>query len=119
MALGIISAGSSLGEQPMCVPRATGITNEITIGGVIFPFFVNEVIHGVGFAGAMRYTALLIGILLALVCVLVTARLPRKEWNPDLRWFDFRLLLDKGFGLYTIGAFLVMYVIKQVLYACN
>ena len=75
----------------------------------MFPFFVNRVIEDVGFAGAMRYAALLMGILLAVACVLVKARLPRKKWNADLKWFDFKLLTQKSFGLYTLGAFLVMW----------
>lgn len=82
----------------------------MTAGGVIFPFFVDLVIADVGFASAMRYTALLIGILLAAACLLIKARLPKKKWNPNLRWFDFALLINKSFGLYTMGAFLVMYV---------
>ncbi|MCJ1384951.1 hypothetical protein MMC17_008069 [Xylographa soralifera] len=90
LALGIITCGSSL-------------------GGVIFPFFVDLVIADVGFAGAMRYTALFIGILLAVACFLIKARLPKKEWNPNLKWFDFSLLINKSFGLYTLGAFLVMW----------
>ena len=56
----------------------------------------------------MRYTALFEGILLAVACLLVKSRLPRKKWNKDLKWFDWRLLLDRSFGLYTLGAFLVM-----------
>jgi len=64
----------------------------------------------VGFAGAVRYAALFEGILLVVACVLVTARLPRKKWNPDLKWVDFTLFKDKGFALYTIGASFVMFV---------
>ncbi|KAL8699515.1 MAG: hypothetical protein Q9201_005966 [Fulgogasparrea decipioides] len=89
LAVGIVTCGSSL-------------------GGVIFPFLVNELTKDIGFAGAMRYTALFEAVLLAAACILVKARLPRKKWNPDLRWFDFRLLVDKSFGLYTFGAFLVI-----------
>ena len=90
LAVGIITCGNSL-------------------GGVIFPFFVNRVIQDVGFAGAMRYTALFIGILLLSACVLVKARLPRKKWNPKLRWFDYKLLMGNSFGIYTLGAFMVMW----------
>ena len=80
----------------------------MTLGGVIFPFFVDRIIADIGFAGAMRYTALFIGILMVVACILVKARLPRKQWNKNLKWFDFSMLLDKTFGTYTIGAFLVM-----------
>ena len=85
------------------------VTCGSSLGGVVFPFLVNRVIEEVGFAGAMRYTALFIGILLSVACVLVKARLPRKKWNADLKWFDLKLLMDRSFGLYTLGAFLVMW----------
>lgn len=52
------------------------VTCASSLGGVIFPFFVNRVIEDVGFA---RYTALFIRILLSVVCVLVKAHLPRKK----------------------------------------
>ncbi|KAH8760685.1 major facilitator superfamily domain-containing protein, partial [Hyaloscypha finlandica] len=91
LALGIVTGGSSLA------------------GGVIFPLFVNKVTEDIGFYGAVRYTALLIGILLAISCCLITARLPPKPWNSKGKWIDFTLLKDKGFALYTIGAFLVMW----------
>ena len=90
IAVGIVTCGSSL-------------------GGVVFPFLVNRVIEDVGFAGALRYVALFIGILLVIACVLIKARLPRKKWNSDLQWFDYKLLTQKSFGLYTLGAFLVMW----------
>jgi hypothetical protein len=77
---------------------------------VIFPIFVNKVTEDIGFYGAVRYTALLIGILLAISCCFITARLPPKPWNSKGKWIDFSLLKDKGFALYTIGAFLVMLV---------
>ena len=64
----------------------------------------------VGFYGAVRYTALLIGILLAASCALVKARLPRKKWDPNLKWFDVGLLKEKQFALYTFGSFMVMFV---------
>ncbi|RDW56590.1 MFS transporter-9 [Coleophoma crateriformis] len=90
LALGIVTSGSSL-------------------GGVIFPFFVAQLIPQVGFNGTVRYTALFIGILLLIACCLVNSRMPRKPFPKDLLWFDFKLFADKSFALYTIGAFLVMW----------
>ena len=77
-------------------------------GGVVFPFLVNELIRDIGFAGAMRYTALFIGILLVAACALVRSRMPRKKWNKRLKWFELGMLMDRSFGTYTFGAFLVM-----------
>lgn len=60
----------------------------------------------------VRYTALFTGILLVIACSLVTARLPPKKWDSKLGWVDFTLFKDKGFALYTIGAYLVMFVVQ-------
>ena len=91
LALGLASCGSSM-------------------GGVIFPIFLNRVIQDVGFYGAVRYTALFVGVLLASSCCLVRARLPRKEWNSKTPWFDVSLFKQKQFAFYVCGAFLVMCV---------
>jgi len=64
----------------------------------------------VGFYGAVRYAALLVGTCLVGACVLVKARLPTTKWNHDLKWFNFGLFADKAFALYTIGSYLVMFV---------
>ncbi|KAF2115917.1 major facilitator superfamily domain-containing protein [Lophiotrema nucula] len=90
LAIGIASSGSSL-------------------GGVIFPIFFDRVQRQVGFKGAVRYTALFIGILLAVSCFMVKSRLPRKKWNPDQKWFDLAMFKQKQFAVYTIGSFLVMW----------
>ena len=82
----------------------------IATGGVIFPLLLNKVLGDVGFAGMARYCALFIGILLASSCLLITARLPRKKWNPKLNWIDFSLFKDPAFASYTVGAYLVMFV---------
>lgn len=63
----------------------------------------------VGFYGAVRYTALFIGILLAFSCLLVRSRLPRKPWNPDVKWFDIHLFKDPQFSLYACGSWLIMW----------
>ncbi|KAJ5665416.1 uncharacterized protein N7477_007864, partial [Penicillium maclennaniae] len=90
LAIGIASCGSSF-------------------GGVIFPIFLDRVIKDVGFYGAVRYTALLVGVLMAVSCLMVRSRLPRKEWNRKAPWFDVSLFKNKQFALYTLGAYLVMW----------
>lgn len=82
----------------------------IATGGIIFPIFLNRVLEEVGFAGMVRYCALFVGILLFSSCLLITARLPRKKWNPKVNWIDFSLFKDPAFASYTIGAYLVMFV---------
>ncbi|KAH8691637.1 major facilitator superfamily domain-containing protein [Talaromyces proteolyticus] len=90
LGIGVAAAGSSL-------------------GGVIFPLFFNKVMEQVGFYGTVRYTALFIGIVLAMSCLLVKSRLPRKQWNRDLKWVDVSLLRDKQFALYSFGSFFGMW----------
>jgi nitrate/nitrite transporter NarK len=89
LALGIAACGSS-------------------VGGVIFPVFLNRIVEERGFYGAVRYTALFIGILLAGSCFMVQSRLPRKAWNGKAQWFDLSLFKEKQFALYSLGAFFVM-----------
>lgn len=79
-----------------------------SMGGVIFPIFLDRVSKDIGLYGAVRYTALLIGILLASSCFLIRPRLPRKKWNSKLKWFDAGLFKETQFALYTAGAFFVM-----------
>jgi hypothetical protein len=76
----------------------------IKTGGVIFPIFFHRVMQQVGFNGAVRYTALLMGIPLAASCFLIRPRLPRKKWDWSVKWFDLTLFKERQFALFTIGA---------------
>lgn len=89
MASGIASAGSSL-------------------GGVIFPLFLYKLIGEVGFPGAIRYTALFLGVILTIGCLFIRGRLPRRKWNKEAKWFDWSLLVEPKFGFFTFGVFFVM-----------
>jgi MFS family permease len=102
----IATAGSSIGNFIFFLFNRQDLTN--CLGGVIFPIFFDKVMHRVGFYGAIRYTALMIGILMAFSCILITSRLPRKKWDSKLKWFDLTLFKEKRFALFTIGAFFAM-----------
>ncbi|EED24291.1 MFS transporter, putative [Talaromyces stipitatus ATCC 10500] len=113
-----IGAGGVFTASIVCVSQwfirrrglAVGIaTSGSSLGGVIFPIFVNRVIQDVGFYGAVRFTALFIGILLAASCLMVKGRLPRRPWNNKTPWFDVTLFNDKPFAFYILGSFLVMW----------
>jgi hypothetical protein len=117
-----IGAGGVFTTSIVCVGQwfnrkrglAVGIaTCGSSLGGVIF---LNRVIDSVGFFGAVRYTALFVGVLLAASCLMVRARLPSKKWNSKLPWLDVTLLKQKQFALYTFGSFLVMYLFNAGLY---
>jgi MFS family permease len=109
LATGIATAGSSLGKfTSSLLMRRLEIKLIGYLGGIIFPIFFNRVMQEVGFYGAVRYTALMIGILMAASCFLITARLPRKKWNWETKWFDLTLFREKQFALLTIGGYLVM-----------
>ena len=112
-----IGAGGVFTTSLVCVGQwfvkrrglATGIAaTGSSLGGVIFPVFLNEVTKEIGLDGALRYTALFIGICLIATILLVRARLPRKKWDPHMKWFDIKLFGQPQFGLYAIGAFFVM-----------
>ncbi|KAI1501365.1 major facilitator superfamily domain-containing protein [Biscogniauxia marginata] len=89
---------------------ATGIASVgSSLGGVIFPIFFVRVSEKVGFHGAVRYSTLLIGVLLAASSFMVRARLPRRKWDPNSKWVDLTLFKQKQFSLYAAGSFFVMW----------
>jgi hypothetical protein len=106
----------SLGQRSLSENEAEA---DMLLGGTIFPIFVDRVAKLVGFDGAVRYTALFIGILLAMSCFLVKARLPRKKWNREAKWFDLALFKKKPFALYVSGSYLVMFVISRIMCTFN
>jgi MFS family permease len=90
---------------------AVGIaTSGSSLGGVIFPIFLNRVVEDVGFYGAIRYTALLVGIILVGASLMIRARLPQKKWNNKTPWFDVSLFKEKQFLFLTLGSYMAMFV---------
>lgn len=89
---------------------ATGIASVgSSLGGVLFPIFFVRVSAAVGFYGAIRYAALMNGIVLVPSSFLVRARLPRKKWDSNVPWLDWSLFRQKKFACLALGAFLVMW----------
>lgn len=113
-----LGAGAIFTSAMVCVGQwfvrrrglAAGIaTSGSSLGGVVFPIFLHKVMSEVGFYTAVRYAALLVGILLAIACLLVRRRLPVKKWDGDAKWMGMRLLKETSFASYTFGCFCVMY----------
>ena len=109
LGIGIASSASGLGRIfPLFELRVEAKLS--AVGGVIFPIFFSRIMGIVGFNGALRYTALFIGILLAISCFFVTARVPRRKWNKDMKWVDIYLFKQTHIALYCFGSFLCMLV---------
>lgn len=71
---GVFTAAMVCVSQWFVKRRGLGVgiaTSDSSLGGVILPIFVNRVIEDAGFYGAVRYTALFIGIPLAASCIMV------------------------------------------------
>jgi hypothetical protein len=75
LAVGIVSAGSSLGKNTNLFNQTHGwLTTDA--GGVIYPCMLPRLIEQVGFASAVRWTALMQGILLFIANLLCSSPYP-------------------------------------------
>jgi len=86
LALGVVASGSSL-------------------GGVIFPIFLAQLFAKVGFGATLRWTALLIGVLLAIAnCFIIPVNKP-KGWSAKRSLFRPDVFKQLEFLLYVTGCF--------------
>lgn len=86
LALGVVASGSSL-------------------GGVIFPIFLARLFQEVGYGATLRWTALFIGILLAIANALITPVNKPKGWKARRSLFRPEVLKNPDFLLYASGSF--------------
>lgn len=114
LAMGIVTSGSSIGKvAPYSTLCALGMIVETNsyakcrAGGVIHPIYIRILIQKIGFPGAVRYTALVIGICTAISCVTVATRLPSKNWDRESSFFNVGLFKKSAFTMYCVGSFLV------------
>ncbi|KAH8882002.1 MFS general substrate transporter [Thozetella sp. PMI_491] len=109
---GVFTAGTVCVGQWFVRRRGLGVgiaTMGSGLGGVIFPVFLNKMIDAVGFNGAIRYTALFTGLLLAASCFMIRSRLPRKKWDARTKWLDLSLFRQKPFAFFVGGSYLLMW----------
>lgn len=81
-----------------------------SLGGIIYPAFLDLAMEHTNFYVGMRYTAGLIGISLLLSLFLARERLPTRDWDSNAKWFDLTLFRQRHYLYFVIGTFLVMSV---------
>lgn len=89
LALGVVASGSSL-------------------GGVIFPIFLAQLFAKAGFGPALRWAALLIGVLLVIANLLIIPLEKPKGLAGRRTIFQPGLFKNLGFFVYVCGAFLFL-----------
>ncbi|KAL1867536.1 hypothetical protein VTK73DRAFT_4139 [Phialemonium thermophilum] len=87
LALGIVTTGSSC-------------------GGVIFPIMLARLFDQIGFRATMRYTALMVGIMLALATVLVSTHNPPKGLAARRSLLSLATFKNPVYVLFVSGSFL-------------
>lgn len=88
---------------------ATGIVaSGSSVGGVVFPILVTELIAKVGFPSAVRWTALMLGVLLAIACVCISSPFPPKGLG-DRKRGDVSAFKDPSWLGFTLGAFFIVW----------
>lgn len=86
--------------------RATGIaTSGGGIGGVVFPLMLQSLFPKIGWAWSTRAVALLCLVTLAIGCLLVKSRLPKKKATKENILPDFRIFKQPIFTTVTMGIF--------------
>ncbi|GLA54804.1 hypothetical protein AnigIFM63604_001112 [Aspergillus niger] len=87
---------------------ATGIAaTGGSVGGVVFPLTLEALFPKIGFAWATRVVALLCLISVAIACLLIKSRLPKKPAVKENMMPDFRIFREPKFALTTAGVFFI------------
>lgn len=101
LAVGIVSCGSSF-------------------GGVIFPIAIPLLIDRVGFSSAVRWIALLQGILLAIANVLCSTPFPPKgKIQPDMPSAGLKAFKSLPWLFFVLGCFFTMWASKTIRTFCS
>ncbi|EGC45943.1 monocarboxylate permease-like protein [Histoplasma capsulatum var. duboisii H88] len=88
--------------------RATGIAaTGGSVGGIVFPLMLQDLLPKVGFGWATRAVALVTLVSLTMGCILIKSRLPKKKATRKNILPDFRILWEPQFALTTLGVFFI------------
>ncbi|KLJ07674.1 hypothetical protein EMPG_16855 [Blastomyces silverae] len=88
--------------------RATGIAaTGGSVGGIVYPLMMQDLLPRVGFAWATRAMALVTLVSVTIGCILVRSRLPKKKATKENILPDFRILWEPQFALTTLGIFFI------------
>ncbi|RPA81746.1 MFS transporter [Ascobolus immersus RN42] len=90
MAMGIVAAGSS-------------------VGGVVFPIFLHNMLEPHGFSNTLRYTAAMMAGLMAIACACISSPFPPKGWVARRGVVSLESFKKKEYLLFCIGAFFVFW----------
>lgn len=120
LAVGIVSAGSSLGENTSLFNQTHRWLMTDT-GGVIYPCMLPRLIEQVGFASAVRWTALMQGILLFIANLLCSSPYPplgraskgtsieKDATDAPARSSGLRGFKSLPWGFFVLGCFFTMW----------
>ena len=83
------------------------VASGASMGGVVFPFALNRLFQQVGFASALRWTLLILGLPLALAIFLISSPMKPKGWAAGKKSLvGIKIFKKKPFLLFTLGGFL-------------
>lgn len=81
----------------------TVVATGSSLGAVVHPIMLNNLLPKIGFAKATRANAGLISGLLLLACLIMKTRLPPPATSPDLRKSLVKFSKDKAYVFSTLG----------------
>ncbi|PLB53177.1 putative MFS transporter [Aspergillus steynii IBT 23096] len=80
-----------------------------SLGGVIFPLFLDCMLGHANLIASMQYTVALLVIVSIPGIYFFRHRLPIRGWDRKATWFDLNLLRQRHYQYFVAGSFLVMW----------
>lgn len=108
LATGIVSSGSSFGKiKPFLLQIDNFAHQSIILGGIIYPIMVSRLIDQYGFATAVRWTGLVVGVCLVVGNICISAPFKPKgfEERPAKNFAAFKSL---PWAFFVLGSFFGM-----------